>query len=219
MPDHATAYTLIVLAGGQGRRMGGCDKGLLRLGQQGFVEALVQRLRCTVPGADQVLISANRHHNEYGRTGAQVCADIRAGFQGPLAGLEAALVQAPVHQPVVVVPCDMPLLPGSLPRQLLAPVMADPAAISVLHDGQRRQQLCLALWPAATLPSLSAHLDQGQRSVASWLSGQLITEVLGRAGPDANALCWRNVNAPVDFRLLTESAQNSRAADAVLSVI
>lgn len=219
MAGAVTAYTLIVLAGGRGRRLGGRDKGLLTLGQQGFVEALTGRLRCMETGIDDILISANRHHDEYGRIGAQVCADLRPGFQGPLAGLEATLARAPACQPAVIVPCDMPLLPQSLPRRLLAPVVADAAKISVLHDGQRRQHLCLALWPGTALPSLREHLDRGQRSVAGWLSGQRIEEVSGgNAGPGSHALCWRNVNDPVDFRLLAASVPGDGAADTVLSL-
>ncbi|HDZ09496.1 molybdenum cofactor guanylyltransferase MobA [Pseudohongiella sp.] len=202
MSASATAYTLIVLAGGQGSRMGGCDKGLLPFGEHSFVEILVQRLRCTVPGADHVLISANRNHDEYNRMDAQVCPDLRAGFQGPLAGLEATLAQAPCHQPVVVVPCDMPLLPQRLPDRLLQPVLANSRSIAVLHDGRRRQHLCLAMWPQQALPTIRDTLGRGQRSVANWLSGQWVTDVSCHEMTGADIQAMLNVNDPGDFSSL-----------------
>jgi molybdopterin-guanine dinucleotide biosynthesis protein A len=214
MSASVTAYTLIILAGGQGRRMEGLDKGLLMLGEQCFVDVLSRRLRCPVPGTDQILISANRHHDEYARMGGQVCADLRPGYQGPLAGLEATLARAPADQPVVIVPCDMPLLPQNLPGRLLAPVIADPAAVAVLHDGQRRQHLCLALWPASALPSVQKHLNRGQRSMAGWLSEQRVNDVSYRDEAATAETCWRNVNESSDILLLPGSAQTGRAADA-----
>jgi molybdopterin-guanine dinucleotide biosynthesis protein A len=214
MSASVTAYTLIILAGGQGSRMGGRDKCLLILGDQCFVDVLARRLRCSVPDADQILVSANRHQDEYARTGALVCADLRPGYQGPLAGLEATLARAPADQPVVIVPCDMPLLPRNLPGRLLAPVIADPAAVAVLHDGQRRQHLCLALWPAAALPSVQKHLTRGQRSMAGWLSEQRVNEVSYRDDVAVTATCWRNVNECSDVRLLTASAQTGTPAEA-----
>ncbi|WP_339857576.1 molybdenum cofactor guanylyltransferase [Pseudohongiella acticola] len=181
MPAFDPCYTLIVLAGGQGSRMGGCDKGMLTLGQQTFAELLVHRLRCSAaafnPGYGPVLISANRNQQDYGRIGAQVCADLRPDFQGPLAGLEAALSRASPDLPAVIVPCDMPLLPDNLPAGLLRSVMADQRSVAVLHDGHRRQHLCLALWPKSALFSIRQRLDENQRSVAGWLAGQLVADV------------------------------------------
>jgi hypothetical protein len=57
MAGHAGPVTGLVLAGGEGRRMGGVDKGLLLLGGQPLVARVAARLR---PQVDKLLLSANR---------------------------------------------------------------------------------------------------------------------------------------------------------------
>lgn len=78
----------IILCGGLGRRADGADKGLLRFGDATAVEAIASLLR---PVCDTLVISANRNLARYRalRIGSVVC-DLRPGFHGPLAGIEAA---------------------------------------------------------------------------------------------------------------------------------
>src|SRR3954466_7439277 len=96
--------TGVVLAGGQGRRMGGVDKGLVELQGRTMVEHVLQRL---APQVDDVLINANQNAERYASFGHRVIADVLGGFAGPLAGLQAALTHAS-HPRVLTVPCDSP---------------------------------------------------------------------------------------------------------------
>ncbi|MCC6212287.1 MAG: NTP transferase domain-containing protein, partial [Burkholderiales bacterium] len=52
------SVTGIVLAGGQGRRMGGVDKGLQLLHGKSMVEHVLARL---APQVDEILINANQN--------------------------------------------------------------------------------------------------------------------------------------------------------------
>jgi len=94
--------TGLVLAGGQGRRMGGVDKGLQLLHGKPMVAAVIARL---APQVDEILINANQNLAEYGRFGHRVVPDAIGGFAGPLAGLHAGLGEAK-HPLVLTVPCD-----------------------------------------------------------------------------------------------------------------
>jgi molybdenum cofactor guanylyltransferase len=163
-------FTLIVLCGGQGSRLGGADKGLLRIDGQQFAQRLIERLaeRTEVfDGKASVLISANRHREQYEALGYPVIPDLRDGFQGPLAGLEACLQHVNAG-PVLIVPADMPDLPADLPQRLLGRLTTQ--SIVIAHDGEQAQPLCMAMYQHIWLESLTRWLDSGGRSVHRWLS-------------------------------------------------
>ena len=54
--------TGVILAGGQGRRMGTIDKGLVSIDGRPMVAHVLDRLR---PQVDEILINANQHRVEY----------------------------------------------------------------------------------------------------------------------------------------------------------
>jgi len=104
----------VLLAGGQGRRMGGVDKGLVELHGRPMAAHVLERL---APQVDELLINANQNAERYAEFGHPVLPDEIGGFAGPLAGLHAALTRA--HHPLVVtVPCDSPFLPEDLVARL-----------------------------------------------------------------------------------------------------
>src|SRR6202165_3424457 len=106
--------TGVVLAGGQGSRMGGVDKGLQPFRGKPMAAHVIERL---TPQVDELLINANRNPEAYARFGHRVIADEIEGFAGPLAGFERGLVHA-AGALVVTVPCDSPFLPIDLVRRL-----------------------------------------------------------------------------------------------------
>lgn len=160
--------TGLVLAGGAGRRMHGRDKGLVAWRGKPLVTYAAASLR---PLARELIISCNRHTDDYRRVADRVISDDRAGYQGPLAGLEAARDRV-VTPLLLVTPCDMPGLPAVVYAQLLAALQAPRERhrdAIFLHSGGRDYYLCLALRRAA-LAGLSLYLDRGERSVRGWLA-------------------------------------------------
>lgn len=220
-------YTLIVLCGGEGRRMSGNDKGLLTFYGYGhgyehgqtFVSTLTRRLGClsNEPWRPRSVISANRNLSMYESLGYPVVRDIRPGFNGPLAGLEAGLAEVvrtgdmqhknnynQLHQPdllpVVVVPCDMPLLPADLPHKLLA-ALSNVQSIAVARtrkaDGADVHPLCMAFYASVWQQDLSNYLDGGQRRVQGWLAHKPLADV---EFDDVEAFV--NVNQPATYSSL-----------------
>jgi len=102
--------TGILLAGGQGRRMGTVDKGLQLLHGRPMVAAVLARF---APQVDEILINANQNLEAYRAFGHRVVPDAIGGFAGPLAGLHAGL-SAASHPLVLTAPCDSPFLPLDL---------------------------------------------------------------------------------------------------------
>ena len=160
--------TGLILAGGAGLRVDGADKGLLPWRDEPMATRVARRLR---PQVSRLLISCNRNRDFYATLADAIVADNRRDFQGPLAGLEAAIPHVTGGY-LIVAPCDNPLLPPDLVARLLDPLMSARgcgADISYVYDGERKQYLCAAL-RSSVLPSLSPFLDEGHRAVHLWYS-------------------------------------------------
>ena len=108
--------TGVMLAGGQGRRMGSVDKGLVTLRGRPMAAWVLERLR---PQVDELIINANQNNERYAEFGYPVFPDEIDGFAGPLAGLHAALSHAS-HPLVATAPCDSPFVPDDLVARLRA---------------------------------------------------------------------------------------------------
>lgn len=191
--------SVLILAGGQGRRMAGRDKGLVRFGDRLFIEHALAVVR---PLSDDLIISCNRNLARYGHFAKLLVQDAQPDFRGPLAGILAGMRQAR-HPALLVLPCDTPLLSDDLPRRLREAHARDPDAITAAHDGQRLQPLH-AIYPVALAEALQAYLDGGGRSVMGWLDGQRLAPVDCSDRADAFA----NVNRPEELRALERLARD-----------
>ena len=124
-----SGVTGIVLCGGRGRRLQGADKPLLHWRGETLVAQVLRRLR---PQVKRIIISANRNLDTYGRL-APVVADALPGYQGPLAGIAAALGNCPTPW-AVVCPGDAPLIPADLVERLVA-ALGHPSTVGGLVAG------------------------------------------------------------------------------------
>lgn len=156
------ALTGLVLAGGQGQRMGGVDKGLVEFAGAPLVSWAI---RCLRPHVGEVLVSANRHLEQYAAVADRVVEDIEAGFHGPLMGIYSGL-RAARSEWVVIVPCDSPLLPDDLVARL-ARVVETGADIAIADDGERRHPV-VAMMRQALHRDLGLALASGERKVGRW---------------------------------------------------
>ena len=136
----------LILAGGEGRRMAGRDKGLISLADKPLVEYAIE---CLQPLVDDLSISCNRNRELYqgyqldcisdNEIASEVHEEMALGFQGPMAGLAAGLKHAK-HEWLLVMPCDTPLMTTEVMSQLLACIKAsgphqEMQAIIFSHQG------------------------------------------------------------------------------------
>ncbi|MCD8516106.1 MAG: molybdenum cofactor guanylyltransferase [Burkholderiaceae bacterium] len=155
----------LILAGGQGQRMGGQDKGRMRWQGKPLIEHALDRVRQQTVVPPEILISANRHLDEYALTGARVVQDLRTGFAGPLAGIEAGLIHAK-HDWVLVTTCDMPLIPLNLLEKLYLGLDGRSVAVALVDKKLSPLTILLSRF---LVKSVSAYLDSGQAAVKPWL--------------------------------------------------
>jgi len=180
MASPTIEVTGVVLAGGQGSRMGGVDKGLQPFRGKPMVAHAIERL---APQVDELLINANRNPDAYAGFGHRVIADEIAGFAGPLAGFERGLAHA-AGELVVTVPCDSPFLPRDLVARLRSALEASGADVAVAKTGtQSHPVFCLMRRSAHA--SLRDFLARGERKIDRWYAALALAEVAFDDEPDA----------------------------------
>jgi molybdopterin-guanine dinucleotide biosynthesis protein A len=148
----------LVLAGGEGRRMGGVDKPLLDVGGRPMLAAVIASL-----GVVPTAISANGDPARFAAFGLPVFSDGVFQGHGPLAGILAGLRWAASlgMTALLTAPGDMPFLPPGLVQKLATP----PRSVRV---GGRTQHL-VALWPSDCADLLHTFLSaKGSRRVADF---------------------------------------------------
>ena len=200
MDSARAAITGLILAGGRGSRMGHVDKGLQLLRGRPMVAHALERLG---PQVGRVAINANQNQLAYAAFGVPVWADDMAGFQGPLAGLEAGLRRCPTPL-MATVPCDSPFLPHDLVARLLAALQehgADLALAETLAAGVQAHPV-FTLVKRAALPQLSAYLAGGGRRMDGWHAGIRAVRV---RFDDAGA--FRNINTLRDLQQLAQDEE------------
>ena len=177
--------TGIVLAGGQGRRMGGVDKGLVAFRGAPMVATVIARL---APQVGAIVVNANQNADAYAAFGHRVVPDAVGGYAGPLAGLHAGLAAATTRY-VVTVPCDSPFLPNDLVARLGEGLAGEDAQLAVARTHDQPHPV-FALVRADVRAHLEAYLAGGGRKIDAWYATLRVVEVAF----DDEAEAFRNIN-------------------------
>ncbi|MEP3347335.1 MAG: molybdenum cofactor guanylyltransferase MobA [Litoreibacter sp.] len=190
----------IILAGGQSRRMGGGDKGLLSLGGRTLLARVIDRLE---PQVAEVGLNANGDLARFDRIGLPIVADSIAEYPGPLAGVLAGMDWAASrgHSHIVTAAADTPFFPCDLvPQLMMAAENApnSPIVLAATPDPKRgmSRHPTFGLWPVDLRDDLRAALTDGVRKVVAW------TDKHGAATAEFPATPFDpffNVNTPEDM--------------------
>lgn len=207
-PVRAGALIGVVLAGGEGRRMGpGPLKPLRSLGGRPMVAHVVERLR---PQVMDLVVVANDPLPGVRVLKVPVIPDPpdiqraakREGRRlGPLAGVLAGMEWARRHHPhagwILTAPADVPFLPMDLTVRLCGLMhVPEPDVLMVRH--KRRREHTLAVWSVKLAPDLRrAVLEEGVRRVDAFASRYVLEELVWPGG----AAPFLNVNTPADLSL------------------
>lgn len=165
MPTITQNITAVILAGGQGSRLGGLDKGLVELKKVPLVKHLIDRIH---PQVAEIIISANRNIKDYENFGFPVYEDDIAGYAGPLAGILKALQQCKSEW-LLIVPADSPFIPSDLAQRLIQNIEGNKVLIP--HDGKYLHPT-FALIHKSLASSLERFLQQGERKARVWMQQQ-----------------------------------------------
>jgi molybdopterin-guanine dinucleotide biosynthesis protein A len=153
----------IILAGGQGQRMGGVDKGLMQWHNKPLIAHIIERL---TPQVDEIIISCNRNMEQYKSFGYRCIKDTSDDFLGPLAGI-ASGIEISRYNSILVCPCDTPLIPLNLLQQL-ENTMQQSGASAVIACDNRNQHYSHALLTKEFAKTASGQLLTKKRALKSW---------------------------------------------------
>jgi molybdenum cofactor guanylyltransferase len=193
----------VILAGGEGRRVGGRDKGLLPLQGQPVVARVLSVLG---PQCDETLIVANRNHDKYAKF-ARVIGDEVPGHAGPLAGIAATLTLIVEREPerfgglgwLLTAPADCPDPPQDLFTRLHAALRSAPDALCTYARDAHKLQPLFALY---ALQFREALLDSAREALnvhASPLRWHMELDAVAVDFSD-RAEAFRNLNTLEDFQ-------------------
>lgn len=202
----------VILAGGQGSRMGGADKALLRVQGQTLIARAIERLS---PQVANLAINANGDATRFNDMGLPVVADSIAGFPGPLAGVLAGLDWAAAQgaDTIVTVAADTPFFPCDLvPRlQMASEGMAYPLVLATTPRGTEQTRSMtgkairhptFGLWPVDLRDDLRRFVESGQGKVVLWTEQHGGREALFPNAGDP----FFNVNTPDDLAAAEQRA-------------
>lgn len=205
-PVRSGAVVGVVLAGGEGRRMGpGVLKPLRVLAGRPMVAHVVERLR---PQVMELVIVANDPAPEFCALGVPVIsdpADVQEAAQregrrlGPLAGILAGMEWALEHHPhcgwIVTAPADVPFLPLDLTVRLCGLMHVPEPDVLMVRHGKRREHT-LAVWSVKLARDLRrAILEEGMRRVETFAQRYAFEELVW----PGNAAPFLNVNTPAEL--------------------
>lgn len=185
---------VVVLAGGEGRRMGG-DKPLRPYGEGTLLAHAVGLARLW----SRDVAIAVRQPGALPEPPAPLICD-PPGIAGPAAGLQAALAHGAAMgaAAVLTLPCDAPRLPTDLAERLEAALRVGVVA-AVATSGGRLHPTC-ALWRTDAADRLAAYLAGGGRSLRGFAEACRAAVVewplMGASDPFANA------NTPAELAAL-----------------
>lgn len=195
----AEALPGVILAGGRATRMGGGDKGLLRVGGQRLIDRVIARLG---PQCGALALNANGDPARFADLGLPVLADSIDGFPGPLAGVLAGLDwaagQGASH--IVTAAADTPFFPTDLVDRLWAARGPSGMSLAATRDdnGKLWRHPTFGLWPVALRDDLRRALQGGLRKVVLW------TDQYGAGTAEFAATPsdpFFNINTPDDIAL------------------
>lgn len=154
---------LVILAGGQARRMNGINKLLQKFDDQIQLLKIYQQLKTDV---DKVWINSHRDDSIYQKIIPYIgCyADDEKGFLGPLMGIKSAWSHADAAY-VLFVPCDVTYIPPKVILELHWALAQNRLAEVAYVEINARALYPFCLVKRSSLPILTRHLAQQQRSL------------------------------------------------------
>lgn len=179
MPMNTTTrqFSCIILAGGQGKRVHGQDKGLVLYKNKPLIEHVIATVKNQ---CGDIVISANRNIPAYKQFASKIISDTSPTYRGPLAGIAASLPHCK-HQNVLVVACDMPALPATLVERLASDRQDNSICIATVD---KRHQLAMII-NKNLLPSIQRCLDNDQLKLITWVESVQYKTVSFDDMPDA----------------------------------
>ena len=184
------AYAAIVLAGGQGKRLGGADKAAIEVGGASLLERAVS---AADGAAATVVVGPSR-----GLSAPALTTEERPRGGGPVAAVAAgltALDEIGAPEVVVVLACDMPMVDAASVDRLVRALDDRPDVDTVMYvDAAGRPQYLAAAYRRETLAAAIAGLDaRAGASMRALVDRLTVAEIAADAELTLDCDTWQDV--------------------------
>lgn len=187
-------FSFALLAGGQAKRLGGQDKGLVQTPHGiPLAQAVIEQLNHNFPEIP-VMVLANRNQAIYAQWADGVYADIMPGFLGPMVGILTALKKSQTPW-VISWPTDAPFVSKKLIEALMTSIDLKPEyALHTFQDEEGRLQPLFGAYHQNLITNLEAAIAKGHLALTPWVKAQN-TRIMPWHGED-----FINLNTPEAFK-------------------
>jgi len=160
----------VILAGGQAQRMGGIDKGRLKIGDASILEIIIKCLNFQL---DKIVLNANGDLTRFSDLEIDVIPDTIKGYVGPLAGILSGLRFAEQNgfSSILTVASDTPFFPVDLLSKLSNVSPQQSALISIAATKQKDKLIrhpTFGLWSVSLADDLEKNIQSGLRKIVLW---------------------------------------------------
>lgn len=154
---------LVILAGGQARRMNGINKLLQKFDDQIQLIKIHQQLKNQV---SSVWVNSHRDYSIYQKLIPNIHCyqDDENGFHGPLMGMKSAWSHVKSDY-VLFVPCDVTFIPPNVIEELHLSLAQNPLSEVAFVEINGKALYPFCLLKRSALNTICTHLEQNQRSL------------------------------------------------------
>ena len=200
-------FSAAILCGGLNSRMGGKNKGLLRLNQETFLQRLYRVLHPLVTE----IILVTKDPAQYTGLDLKIINDIYP-IRSSLAGVHAALTWAENAQ-VFITACDLPLLKPDLVNGLLE--SSSPGNDVVVPTSEKYFEPLCAVYSKACLPVIEELLDHQTLKISALFSRVRVKKISFQTLQtyDPELVSFVNVNSMDDLEKVKELTNQSTKAE------
>jgi molybdopterin-guanine dinucleotide biosynthesis protein A len=187
-----------ILAGGQGSRLGGVEKGLLKIGGKRVIEYVLHALE----DFERVIVCRDEGQSLLYSRYAPTITDILKGL-GPLSGIHSALLY--FNKPVLIVSSDMPFLNPRVCKVIYRECWNADAVIPRWEDG--KLEPTFAAYSTKLIPEIERCFELGEKKVIKAIEKLRKVKFypVEKLKPyDERLLTFFNVNTPQDLNRAEE---------------
>lgn len=208
MNNSQNQFAGLILAGGQGSRMGFVDKPLLELGGKTIIQWI---FAVSEKHLDSFLISLNHNHSKYHVFGCPIIEDVHGFDKGPLIGIYSAMdflsKKETRNKPIylITLPGDVPFFPEKLLPNLMSEMLQKPRDV-VMAKCEERLQPLFAVWALSAKDKIKKNIQDGffgPRQILSKLDHKIMPF------ETQSVLEFLNINTKHDFKIAQKLLNNT----------
>jgi molybdopterin-guanine dinucleotide biosynthesis protein A len=158
---------VLIMIGGQSKRMGGGIKSLIQFNNKNLLDRILERIK---PQIKNIIINCNNEEERFLKYNIPVIKDLKKGYLGPLAGIHSAMNWIKKNEPqvewLITLPGDTPFIPCNLISSFRNNISKKSKII--LTKSNNKIHPVIGAWNISLIDSLNFHLDKGVRKVMSW---------------------------------------------------